>query len=107
MLGWKKALAKYLPFNLAAFLSVATPTTWFTQAVWYADDQGFYTCPDAPTTCAAPEDFYADYLQKPLGKPLGARKAAGPYKWTREFEHASVTLDLNGDPVEGSGITFH
>ena len=63
MLGWKKALAKYLPFNLAAFLSVATPTTWFTQAVWYADDQGFYTCPDAPTTCAAPEDFYADYLR--------------------------------------------
>jgi hypothetical protein len=28
MLGWKKALAQYLPFNLAAFLTVATETTW-------------------------------------------------------------------------------
>ena len=37
--GWKKALAKYLPFNLAAFLIVAETNTWFTQAVWCESTQ--------------------------------------------------------------------
>jgi hypothetical protein len=32
--GWKAELEKYLPFNLAAFLTVAGTNTWFTQAVW-------------------------------------------------------------------------
>ena len=27
---------RYLPFNLAAFLTVAESNVWFTQAVWYA-----------------------------------------------------------------------
>ena len=34
-------------------------------------------------------------LSKPLGAPLGPRKPAGPYRWTRAFEHADVLLDLN------------
>jgi hypothetical protein len=106
-IGWKKALTKYLPFNLAAFLTVAQPNTWFTQAVWYADFQGFYPCPDAPTTCQMPDDFYASYLKKPLGAPAGPRKKVGEYKWTREFAHATVTLDLNGDFASASGVAFH
>ena len=104
--GWRAQLVKYLPFNLAAFLSVAQSNTWFTQAVWYADNQGFVPCPKEPGTCAMPNDFYASYLKKPLGKPKGARVLVGSYKWTREFEHATVTVDLN-NPVEGSGIVFH
>jgi hypothetical protein len=105
--GWRLALIKYLPFNLAAFLTVAQRNTWFTQAVWYEGRQGFFPCPEAPDTCATPDDFYADYLDRPLGPPLGARrKAAGSaYRWTREFEHATVTLDLD-DPVGGSGVVF-
>jgi hypothetical protein len=50
-----------------------------TQAVWYADFQGFYPCPDAPTTCQMPDDFYATYLKKPLGAPKGPRKKVGEY----------------------------
>ena len=104
--GWRSALVKYLPFNLAAFLTVAQENTWFTQAVWYEDRQGFIPCPDAPDTCATPADFYAEYLDRPLGPPLGARRKVAAYRWTREFEHATVTLDLD-DPVGGSGVLFH
>eukprot|EP01079_Euglenida_sp_SAG-EU17-18_P006984 gene6984-1248_t len=89
--GWQAELTKYLPFNLASFLSVAQPNTWFTQAVWYEDRQGFAPCPDAPGTCALDPSFYADYLKKPLGTPQGMRQKVAPYKWVREFEHATVT----------------
>jgi hypothetical protein len=54
-----------------------------------------------------PDDFYAAYLKKPLGAPKGPRKKVGEYKWTREFAHAMVTLDLNGDFASASGIVFH
>lgn len=104
--GWRSALVKYLPFNLAAFLTVAGPNTWFTQAVWYEDHQGFFPCPEAPNTCAMPDDFYAGYLKRPLGAPKGRRQKEGAYKWTREFEKATVTLDLN-QPLAGSSINFH
>ena len=105
--GWKSELVKWLPFNLASFLSVAGPNTWFTQAVWYADDQGFFPCPDAPNTCMVDSSFYSDYLTTPLGPPLGPRKvdASNAHKWTREFAHATVTLDLT-KPLS-SGIAFH
>jgi len=104
--GWRQQLEKYLPFNLAAFLTVAQANTWFTQAVWYQDQQGFMPCPDRPNSCALGDSFYADYLKKPLGSPKGLRKKVSAYKWTREFEHATVTLDLN-NPLGGSGIVFH
>jgi len=103
--GWRAALARWLPFNLASFLSVAQPTTWFTQAVWYEVHQGFVPCDDAPDTCALASSFYADYLKRPLGAPRGRRVKVGPYQWTREFEHATVTLDLTS-PLEGTSIVF-
>ena len=103
--GWRAELARWLPFNLASFLTVAQPNTWFTQAVWYALDQGFTPCDDAPDTCALDSSFYADYLKKPLGAPKGRRVKVGAYKWTREFEHATVTLDLTS-PLEGTSIVF-
>ena len=106
MEGWKAELVKWLPFNLASFLIVAEQNTWFTQAVWYEDHQGFMPCPDAPDSCALDPSFYADYLKKSLGAPKAKRKVVGPYQWTREFEHASVTLDLNR-PLEGTSIVFH
>ena len=105
--GWKSELVKWLPFNLASFLSVAGPNTWFTQAVWYADNQGFFPCPDAPGTCMVDSSFYSDYLARPLGAPLGPRNvdASNKFKWTREFAHATVTLDLT-EPLS-SGVAFH
>ena len=72
----------------------------------YADNQGFAPCRTHPGTCAFDPSFYSDYLKQPLGKPLGVRKAAGDYRWTREFEHATVTLDLKS-PLQGTSIVFH
>ena len=40
------------------------------------------------------QEWYPD-LKKPLGKPLGPRVETSPYVWDRQFEHASVHLDLN------------
>ena len=59
------------------------------------DHQGFFPCPDAPDTCAMPDNFYSDYFTKPLGPPKGPRQKLGQYKWTRQFAHATVTLDLD------------
>ena len=104
--GWQEELDRWLPFNLASFLLVAQQNTWFTQAVWYADNQGFAPCRSDPGSCAFDPSFYSDYLKQPLGKPLNVRVEVGYYKWTREFEHATVTVDLTS-PLEGTSIVFH
>jgi hypothetical protein len=91
--GWQRQLTKWLPFNLAMFLSVAGPRTYFTQMVWYASFQGFAPCPTAPDTCTAPTPFYPEMHRK-LGAPAGPRTQQGKYKWVRHFEHAVVTVDL-------------
>ena len=60
---------------------------------WYSSNTGYIACPDAPSSCPAPPEWYPD-LKKPLGAPKGPRKLVSPYVWTRDFEHASVRLDL-------------
>ena len=74
----------------------------------YADNQGFAPCRTGANAgqCAFDPSFYSDYLKKPLGKPLNTRVQVGDYKWTREFEHATVTVDLTS-PLEGTSIVFH
>ena len=101
--GWTALLEKWLPFNLAAFLTVAGPATYFTQAAWYASYQGFAPCPAAPGTCVDPA--YPD-LQRSLGPPRGPRAQVGAYKWVREFEHASVSLDLDDPLGPGTAIAW-
>ena len=99
--GWTALLEKWLPFNLAAFLTVAGPSTYFSQMVWYAAFQGFAPCPATPGVCVDP--IYPD-LSRPLGPPLGPRAQVGPFKWVRSFEHAVVTLDL--DDIAGTSIVW-
>jgi hypothetical protein len=103
--GWQQLLTKWLPFNLAMFLSVAGPRTYFTQMVWYASFQGFMPCPDAPDTCCAPTPFYPE-MHKKLGPPKGPRLQLAKYKWVRHFEHAVVTLDLEEPLGPGTSITW-
>jgi hypothetical protein len=103
--GWRAALQKWLPFNLAAFLTVASRTTFFTQAVWYELHQGFVPCREAPDTCAFPDQGYP-LLHRKLGAPLAPREKLGRYRWRRRFEHATVSLDLS-DPLGKSGVVFH
>ena len=105
MAGWQEQMAEWLPFNLAMFLSVAGPSTYFTQMVWYASSEGFLPCPAAPDTCCAPRPFFPE-MHKPLGKPLGPRKQLGGYKWVRRFEHAVVSVDLDEPLGPGTAIEW-
>ena len=91
---WRAALREHFAFAQALFLTVAAPNIfWFYGGYWYPSTTGIVACPDDPASCPAPPEWYPD-LDKDLGKPLGARKPVGPYAWEREFEHASVHLDL-------------
>jgi hypothetical protein len=101
--GWTALLEQWLPFNLAAFLTVAGPSSYFSQAVWYAAFQGFAPCPSSPGTCVDPT--YPD-LSRPLGPPLGPRTRVDTYTWVRHFEHAVVTLDLNDPLGPGTSIVW-
>eukprot|EP01043_Picozoa_sp_COSAG02_P009163 COSAG02_NODE_307_length_25111_cov_5.306693_3_plen_467_part_00 len=103
--GWQRQLTKWLPFNLAMFLSVAGPRTYFTQMVWYASFQGFVPCPDAPSTCCAPTPFYPD-MHRSLGAPKAPRRQVAKYKWVRDFENAAVTLDLEDPLGPGTSIVW-
>ena len=40
------------------------------------------------------ETWWPEY-DKPLGKPLGGFKREGKYKFSREFEHLTVSLDCD------------
>ena len=103
--GWGKLMAQWLPFNLASFLTIAGPSSYFTQMVWYAAFQGFVPCPLAPDSCVDPTHLY-DIMRKPLGPPLGLRQQLGPYKWVRHFQHAVVTLDLEDPLGPGTSIVW-
>lgn len=104
---WRDALRRHFSFALALYLSVVEANIyWFYGGVWYELHQGFVTCPEAPESCSAPPEWYPA-LQKSLGPPQGARKlvAGKKYEWTREFEHATVHLNLNNPNV--SKVIFH
>lgn len=105
--GWQRKLTEWLPFNLAMFLSVAGPRTYFTQMVWYAASQGFAPCPAAPDSCCAPAPFYPE-MQRRLGPPAGprVRLPGHAYRWVRHFKHAVVTVDLEQPLGPGTSIVW-
>jgi hypothetical protein len=104
--GWTDLLSAWLPYNLASFLTVAGPSSYFTEMAWYAAVQGFAPCPDAPDSCAFPTPQAAAVMNNSLGPPLGPRVQLGPYKWVRKFAHAVVTLDLDEPLGPGTSIVW-
>ena len=102
---WRDALRRHFSFAHALALVVAqTNVFWFYGSTWYSQSGGFIPCPNDIESCRAPPEWYPD-LKKPLGAPLGPRVEVDAYVWTREFEHASVLLNLIHPNV--SKVTFH
>jgi hypothetical protein len=119
---WRDALRSHFGFNQAMFLSVAEANAywyvasqpigalWITThpppptlppaalrsygGTWYGVHTGMVDCPENRNSCPTPPEWYPD-LDKPLGAPLGKRVEVAPYVFRREFEHATVHLDLN------------
>ena len=90
--GLQAASQAMLVQSLAPYLIVASETTFFSYAWFYDWETGYGACPDAPAHCSAPPAWYPEF-SKPLGKPLGKAQRKGTV-WTREFEGASVYVDL-------------
>jgi hypothetical protein len=101
-LGWQAALLDKHAFALAGFLTVAEANVFQQYEGWYENHQGAVPCPEDPSSCASPPNWYPD-LSKPLGAPLGPAVRAGN-TFTRHFQHATSYLDL--DQPEASGVTF-
>ncbi|MEY4384978.1 MAG: hypothetical protein RLY20_261 [Verrucomicrobiota bacterium] len=74
-----KIAAKNITFPLASFLIAAGPNCYFQYTWGWSSDNGTF-------------DWYPEF-EKPLGAPKGDAKRDG-FKYTREFEHASVFVDL-------------
>jgi len=74
-----KLAQEYINFPLAGFLVGAGPNCYFQYTWGWSPDYGTF-------------DWYPEF-DKPLGPPKGEAVRNG-YVYTREFEHASVFVDL-------------
>ena len=74
-----KIAARNITFPLASFLIAAGPNCYFQYTWGWSSDNGTF-------------DWYPEF-DKPLGAPKGDATRDG-FKYTREFEHASVFVDL-------------
>lgn len=92
----KKATGERLEEILAAFLIVASETTFFGYGWFYGIEGGYVPCDDGGgdnrTLCLAPDGFYPEF-KEPLGPPKGLAVQDGT-EWRREFAHASVFVDV-------------
>jgi hypothetical protein len=101
----RKAAQDYLNAALALFLLVAEDTMWFSYSWFWA--AGDYIPFGKDHTC--PDEFYPTF-KCPLGEPLGPPKRAhnatkkDDYVYIREYEHASVYVDLNNR--DATGVTW-
>ena len=87
----RKAAADRLVESLAPFLIVANERVFLGYAWFYSVEDGYIPC-KAGVECAMPSEWYPEFT-RPLGPPKGAALQNGTI-WTREFEHASVYVDL-------------
>lgn len=74
-----KMAREHITFPLASFLIAAGPNCYFQYTWGWSTDNGTF-------------DWYPEF-DKPLGAPKGDARRDG-LKYTREFEHASVFVDL-------------
>lgn len=89
----RTAAAERLVESLAPFLIVANKRTFLSYAWFYNIEDGYIPCP-AEYECGMPSKWYPEF-SRPIGEPKGPA-TTDPTRtiWTREFQHASVFVDL-------------
>eukprot|EP01084_Bolivina_argentea_P078388 142228_1 len=93
--GIQKAAVEKLSFPLASFLcGMVYEYMYFGYAWFWNIDQGWVTCPDDPSSCDAPVNWYKEFTNK-LGRPLSDPIMTDIYKCNRTFEYAEVYVDVN------------
>ena len=91
--GCREASAARLVESLAPFLIVVNENVFFGYGWFYDLEDGYIPCKEG-VECGMPNEWFPEYT-RPLGAPLGpAQKDASGMKWTRDFAHASVSVDL-------------
>ncbi len=90
--------------SLAPFLIVVSERVFFGYGWFYDLEDGYIPCP-AHIECGMPNEWFAEY-GRPLGPPNGpAITDAEKNVWRREFQHASVYVDVRNRTA--SSITWH
>ena len=87
----REAATQKLVESLAPFLIVANERVFLSYAWFYNIEDGYIPC-KAGVECGMPSEWYPEFT-RPLGSPKAAATRQGTV-WTREFEHASVYVDL-------------
>eukprot|EP00045_Choanoeca_perplexa_P011270 m.118715 g.118715 ORF g.118715 m.118715 type:complete len:400 (+) comp15572_c0_seq1:146-1345(+) len=99
-----QAMLKYFPVSLAAYLTLAEANIYFQYIWWYPIRFGAIPCPDNPSACAAPTDWYN--TTRRVGAPLGkATLSDDGTVYTRQFEHATSVWNMM-DELKSS-VEFH
>lgn len=101
--GMQQAMLDNAPFAFALFLTVAEPTVFLEYIWWYPVTDGVTVCPDDPSSCMAPPQWYPD-VDRVVGAPKGKAVRAGN-TFTRSFENVDVYLDLD-EPLK-SKLSWH
>lgn len=89
----RDVMIELLPQALAPYLIIANRNTWWSYAWFYDTASGFYMCPEDPNSCLGPLKWYESFT-RPLGNPLHDPVSDGAFIWSREYEHASVSIDI-------------
>eukprot|EP01083_Nonionella_stella_P150277 478463_1 len=93
----KDASVSLITFPLAVFLcGIAHKNVYFSYGWWYDINHGYIPCPDNPSSCCSPVDWYPEFTND-LGEPLTGPIMTEKYKCNRSFEHANVYVDLSDD----------
>mmetsp|Transcript_8353 Transcript_8353/g.21308 ORF Transcript_8353/g.21308 Transcript_8353/m.21308 type:complete len:162 (+) Transcript_8353:1-486(+) len=89
----RDAAAARVVESLAPFLIVANERTFLSYAWFYNMEDGYIPCP-GNAECGMPSQWYPEF-RKPIGAPKGpATTDSTRTVWRREFEYATVHVDL-------------
>eukprot|EP01084_Bolivina_argentea_P083044 150354_1 len=91
----RNAALELITYPLATYLcGIYNQYFYFAYAWLWNMNQGWVPCPNDPSSCSAPTDWYKEFQNK-LGKPLSDGIMTDKTKCNRTFENAKVYVDLN------------